>query len=386
MQRQRSIPELDTIFSLEAIATEYEQRFGAAPFNLSHWDPSEHAERILGQYLQFPLAPQLMSYLYSDELSLERPVLERLGLPTEDVDCQIVPNGTVAILFAIARLKALGIRKLVVLCPAYFPVFYACDLLEVPYVRLYLSRRAGSWEMPLDELRGIIQEPSTALWVTNPIYCTGRYLGLHEIALVNELLAARIPVVVDECLALAGREIGRGLKWDPNLFCLYSPHKAVCVNAVKFAVVSFHSSHTRFFIDWSNVIIGGLAASNYAAVQHFLSPNFLTFQSALLEYIAAQRVAVEGLVGRYTGVFDIDSASEGYFMTCYAPRVPSMAGNDAFVKELAFQTGALVIPGWRNHFPDCVGFCFRINLARGCPQFMGALGRTLSHLSQLRAR
>lgn len=374
-----SIRELEAITWLDEIAADYQRQCGASPFNLSHWDPSPETVRALVGSLRLPVSSDELSYLYSYELPILPNILQRIGFETEQRACLVVPNGTTAILFAATWLKSLSIERVLVLCPSYFPVFYACDLAHIECVRVYMDRTGRQWRLPTNAITDRLG-PRTAVWITNPVYCTGAYLSQRDGQFVDSLLSDGVATVVDECLALNGREIGPCLSSDAASFLgLYSPHKAVCMNAVKFAALVFNSCYERFFSEWVDVLSGGLGASSHVAALHFIGNNFRDFQVSFLSHIARIRDEVQKVVGAHKAL-ELDSASEGYFLSCYAPSVDAQA-DEGFVRALAFGTGALVIPGSRNHFPPQAGFNFRINLARAGPQFSSALRRTAAYLN-----
>src|SRR5688572_9357619 len=124
--RLEAIPELEQLSALDDISANYAKEFGSPPFNLSHWDSSEHTTRVLLPELQLPLLPSAAPYLYPYNLSGHSDVIERLGLSHPLKHCTFTPNGTSAILFAVWWLKAIGVSRIIVLCPSYFPVFHDC--------------------------------------------------------------------------------------------------------------------------------------------------------------------------------------------------------------------------------------------------------------------
>lgn len=378
----KTIPELDDLSMLEDLAAEYSAAYGSRPFNLSHWDPSDETVRALLGHLELPAPPPAAPYIYSYELDLQTQVVQALGLTPANRDCLFVPNGTTAVLFAVSWLRAVGVKRVVVLCPSYFPVFHAAELVGLSCVRVGMARTTAGWELPRDAVSvELASSPSTALWVTNPVYCTGVYLGPGDAAFLNELLDQGCVVVADECLALSGRELGASIHPGPGFVGLYSPHKAVCMNAVKFAAVVFDDCFVRFFTDWADVLVGGLGASSYLAIVHFLSQNFALYQRAFLDRVGRAHEAVAAIISSHEPDIYLDADVHGYFATCYAPRTREDGRRREFLREFVFRTGAMVIPGARNHFPSDTGFNFRLNLARACPQFFAALHRAMAYLA-----
>jgi aspartate/methionine/tyrosine aminotransferase len=374
------IPELDELSALDELAEDYRRHHGCEPYNLSHWDPSELSVRFFLQHLVLPPPPAPAQYIYPYELELGADVIRRLGISPDARDCLLVPNGTSAILFAVWWLRARGINHVIVLCPSYFPVFHACKMLGLKVTYVYMQRERTGWHLPADEvLRALSRAPKTAVWMTNPVYCAGVYMGESEANFINSLLDRGFLVVADECLSINGRELSRLIRPNENFLGLYSPHKSVCINAVKFAAIVFDVKYSKFFADWTDVLIGGLGASSHSAIMHFVGDNFGVFQEAFIRYINSVRAQVAAIVNEMGAMLELDGRVEGYFLTLYAPTV--QAGRiDEFFRDMVFGSGAIVIPGSRNHFSSATGFNFRINLARASPQFFSALRRIVVRL------
>jgi aspartate/methionine/tyrosine aminotransferase len=380
-----AIRELEEIYYLKEVTAEYKIQNGANPFELSHWDPSDQLVKALLSYLKLPPLPLAAPYIYSYYLEVQQQIVRGVGYTEPTRTCLLVQAGTSAMLLATWWVKSLNIERLIIMCPAYFPIFYLAQMLGLNHIHVYMSRDQGAWQIPKDEILSIVHgAPSnTAIWITNPVFCTGSYLSESDIEFLDSLLKSGVAVVADECLSVNGYEIGKRLIDSDRLLALYSPHKSVCLNAVKFAAIVFDVKYQLFFDDWADVLVGGLAASSHSAIHHFLSDNFLHYQSAFLESVNATRSEVIQMFSSSNSLIETDENSIGYFLTCYAPRIAGSNGNNReFLRQLVFDTGALVVPGLRNHFSPDIGFNFRINLARRCPQFFSALHRVLEFLTK----
>jgi aspartate/methionine/tyrosine aminotransferase len=383
--RDRLIHELRGLEDLEELAEEYREQYGALPFNLSHWDPSDQTSRSLLKYLTLPRQPSPMPYIYSYYTGAPREVAERLGFEWANRDCLLVHSGTSAIVLTLWWVKAMGFERLVILCPTYFPVFYLAEVMTMPYQPIFTSREQGNWSLPREGLLDLIGSGTnkTVVWVTNPIYCTGVYLSETDLKFLGSLLDSGVTIVADECLSKSGFEMSRELGGRKHFVGLYTPHKSVCLNAIKFGAVVFDRKDEEFFDSWADVFAGGLSASNHSGIFHFLhEANFSRFEMEFFNLVENARDRVTGMLNRYNGVFEVDENSVGHFMTCYVPRLSGVEGdNKRFLRRLVSDTASIVISGMRNHFNPDWGFCFRINLARACPQFYSSLGRTLNHLA-----
>lgn len=380
------IYEVEGLSYLEDIAEEYEEQNGTAPFNVSHWDPSDHTTNILLKYLRLPPPPLASPYIYSYYTGVQQQVIERLGFQAESRNCLLVHAGTNAMLLAIWWLKALNMDRVLILCPAYFPVFYDAEIMDLSYQRIYMQRDQSGWYLPQQEIMDyVLEAPSkTAVWVTNPIYCTGVYLSESDIRFLDLLLEKGVTIIADECLSKNDRELCRKLGNYERFLGIYSPHKSICLNAIKFAVITFDTRYEEFFDSWADVLAGGLSASSYSAIFHFLGDNFSHYQSVFLQHIEPVRDKVLEIMHRWAISIDADKNALGHFMTCYVPKVPAKLGADKqFLRQLVSHTGAILIPGIRNHFNPDMGFNFRINLARGCPQFYASLHRIINYLDNV---
>ena len=384
------IHELRGLEDLEELAAEYQGEFGSLPFNLSHWDPSEQVSRSLLKCLRLPKPPDAMPYIYSYYTGAPRQVAERLGFEWAGRDCLLVHSGTSAIVLTLWWVKAMGFENLIILCPTYFPVFYLAEVMSMPSQSIFTKRERGNWTLPRKDLVKLTGNPTTrtVVWVTNPIYCTGVYLSESDRQFLGSLLDNGVTIIADECLAKNGYEISRELGGRKNFIGLYTPHKSVCLNAIKFGAVVFDRKDEEFFDSWADVFTGGLSASNYSGIFHFLQEkDFSLFEGEFFKLVQNARSRVIEMVNKCDGIFELDENSVGHFMTCYAPNLKDRKGDEKeFLRRLISDTASIVIPGMMNHFNPDWGFCFRINLARACPQFYASVGRTLNYLAALCCR
>lgn len=380
---EKAILKIEGLYLAEDLAEEYENQNGMAPFNLSHWDPSDQTTRELLKYLRLPGPSIVIPYIYSYAEGQQRTLRQLDFSPPRR--CWFVNSGTIAVLLGVWWLKAQKIDRLLVLGPTYFPVFHVQTVMSLPAQCLYMQRVRGSWRLPKEEILAAINNPSlrTALWVTNPVFSTGCYLSDDDTDFLASVLTGGATLVVDECLSINGKEIGPKLAEFKQFLGLYSPHKSLCVNSTKFAAVVYDEQYEDFFHCWSDVLAGPLASSSYSAINHFLGENFSYFQHAFFTKLESVREEVLRVIHKHSGLIDTDNASIGNFITCYAPRVPGLNGNHcSFLKDLIWSTGATLIPGTRSYLDPKLGFSFRINLARACPQFYSALHRVTNYLSQ----
>jgi aspartate/methionine/tyrosine aminotransferase len=304
-------------------------------------------------------------------------VIAKLGANPENNSGVFTPSTTTSILCVLNWLKSQARHRIVVACPAYFSLFHAARRFGIATRPVYLRRSATGFQ--LGPAVGRLGKTPGVLWLTNPVYGAGVYLENDDIALVNQLLTKGWTVIADECLALSGRELVRQLGHHPNFVGIYSPHKGVCMNGVKFSAVVFHTQHQAFMERWADVWYGGLGASNSLALAHFLSANFDGYATAFTTMIGRLRTLFDTTCRQE--LVEVDPRAAGHFVSCYFPNVPARLGSSAsFLRRVVYETGGSLITGNRSRFHPTCGLSFRVNLARGGPRFAATLHRLIRHV------
>lgn len=374
-----AVAELDELEQIEAVAARYVATFGSEPLNVSHWDPSAPFAAKLTGALELDHRGDPLAYIYSYGLDSRETLLRRLGFDPERKACLVTPSGTVSILCAVNWLAARERKKFSVLGPFYFSVLHQARQLGLSVNKQFMQRRDGHYQLPADP-GWIAAPPNEAVWLTAPVYCTGTPLVEHDRQRLREFLEHGGILVADECLAASGMELGRELGEYPGFIGIYSPHKSVCLNGLKFSVIVFDREHETFFEQWADVLYGGLSLSTIVAIRHFLSDNFRLYAERFTEEVGLALAFVKQAAGRCPrGEFDRNPS--GHLVTFYLPHVIANAGNDeGFLWNLCHSSSTIVIPGLRNHFDPAVGFCFRINLALDGSQFRGGIARLFGFL------
>ena len=363
---------------LEDIEDSYAKRFGAAPFNISHWDSSNEFEKEMLGHLDIPALNSVISYRFSYQITEPDPVIIKLGGIVGMHSGLFTPSTTTSILCVLNWLKSQRKKKILVMCPSYFSLTHACRRFGLGLSRAYLKRNNGGFSLPPAN-SSIWREPSV-LWITNPVYGAGVYLSKADVLFISGLLKSGWTVVADECLALPGEELIRRLGEHKNFVSIYSPHKSICVNGIKFSVVLFNRKHLAFMERWADVWYGGLGCSSSLAIIHFLSANFDSYQSIFLRSIARQQRIVDQLCRK--PFVETDAEAKGHFVSCYFPVLSSRLGNSRmFLEKLVNSTGGSVISGNRSRFGRECGFSFRVNLARSGPNFRPTLARIIEQVT-----
>ena len=376
------IPELTTLDAIEELEQAYLDAHGCRTINVSHWDPSETFKNQIKGHLDIPLTWPTIDYLFSYttgvSVGASNGIPKSLGFSPSENGLLITPSGSVSIVCAVNWLAAMGMSQLVVLFPAYFSLLYMCKRYKVEVVEKYMRRTADGYALP--EISDGDAKKPRAIWITNPVYSTGVYLSDSDVQKLRDLMDDGWHVIADECLAIPGRELSHQLSDHPRFIGIYTPHKVICVNAVKFSAIGFDIQYQKFFNHWADVLYGCLGTSTRAGIAHFLSPNFPEYQVRFLARVDEARDFVAKICGRYPNV-ELDATSLGHFATCYFPALPSRLGDDiAFLRETVQATGGSFIPGNRNHFDPAFGFNFRINFSQDSALFRGTLVRLIDHV------
>lgn len=381
------LPEKILIDEIEAMAARWQTSAGQPPIHVSHWNPSDEFLRSLHALvtpasLFDPLrcfqTYDPMPYRHSRGLPAIASVLRKLGFSSEDASALITENGTTSISTVANWLKLHGVAEVTLLSPAYFTTAHSLRRLGIAVREVALERGAdGTYRLPA----GLDVQPGDALWLTNPIYSTGHYALEQSCDLLRQIADAGTFVVADESLALRATAIAQKLGGHKNFVGIYTPHKSICMNGMKFSAVVTHAHHQATLEDWGDVLSGGLSLSATIAVQHFISASFDEYRSAFAQLLHQTREWHIDLVRGFDGTVALDRCSEGHFIMAYLPRLAAeLRHRIDFVEEILAATGCILIPGFRSGFDERSGFCFRINLARDSGAFRDAVERLYSFL------
>lgn len=386
------LPEKILIQQIESLMSQWQAGHGIAPVNVSHWHPSH--EVLQNLQMQVPLSvldplasPQAcdpIPYRYSQGLPATDAVLRKLGFCADRVGALITENGTTSISAVANWLKLQGVTEVTLLTPYYYATSYSLLRLGLSVREVALERGAdGAYQIPAD----LDLQSHQALWITNPIYSTGLYSLEASCDLLRRIADAGAVVVADESLALRPTAIARCLGGHENFVGIYTPHKSICMNGVKFSIVVVHPRHQATLEDWAEVLSGGLSLSAAIAIQHFVTSSFDEYRESFSRLMRRMRDWHVDLVDGFDGAVELDEGSEGHFVMAYVPGLAAEVGSRVdFLAEILQQTGCMLVPGFHSGFPERSGFCFRVNLACDSEAFRHALRRLYSFLRSKSAR
>lgn len=372
---------MDDIFSIEQ---EAEQKYGVHIPNVSHWDSSIDFQKSMAQVLVLPSQSLPWNYYYSYSISKEerKQVLHHLGVQTQqlhDTMGLLLQSSTIAIVNMINLLKHFKYKKLCILQPAYFSVALCCAMLSLKYGIEQMLFINDQPQIPIDKL---ISGGYDSIWITSPIFCTGYYPDEKMLKEIKFLKSLGVTVVFDESLALPGKELVRLFSVDQKTFAIYSPHKSIAMNGIKFAVIVCDKFYEDFLEQWVDVFSGALSSSNRDAVLHYITPNYLEgCFPAYKTYINNTKKIVSNILDQYSFASMLP-ATDGHYINIFVDL--KIQGKNEFLKfhkDLVHNCLASFIPASLNGFDCNQNFGFRINLTGNILEMEGAVGRIMKYLS-----
>lgn len=375
---------IDDIFSLEKQA---EQKYHIPIPNISYWDSSPAFQKQMAKALILPESSLPWNYYYTYSISAENrnQVLRSLGIPNDHLPTVmglLLQSSTIAIVNMINLLVHHHQKRLCILQPAYFSVASCCSMLSLDYGIEQMSFTQGRPQFPLDR---ILSGGYDCVWITSPIFCTGYYPDETHMRDIAQLRSAGMTIIFDESLALPGKELIRSFPVDHKLFAIYSPHKAISINGLKFAVIVCDKRYEDFLEQWVDVFSGALGSSNRDAVFHYLAPNYIENCFPTYErYIRETKEAVERVVEQFPFVSMLPN-TEGHYVSIFTDLNVQGGSSIRNFLERTIQTSmASFIPSELNGFAPEQGFGFRVNLTGDTAELAGAVGRILQHFDALR--
>lgn len=368
---------MDEIFSIEQ---HIENKTGIQIPNVSHWNSSHTFKNTMNQVLQLPRISLPWDYYYTYSISIEdrNKVLKSLGVHSKNINsvmCLLVQSSTIAIVNMINFLVQNKRKRLCILQPAYFSVAECCSMFSMEYGFENTQFENGIPQIPVEQ---ILAGRYDCVWITSPIYCTSCYYSETQRNDIEKLKEAGLTIIFDESLSLPGREMVRFFPIDDKVFAIYSPHKSISINGLKFSAIVCSKEYDDFFEQWVDVFSGALSSSNRDAILHYISPNFLqdclpTYQ----RYISETKAIVESVVKEFPFASTIAN-SRGHYINIFTNL--QMSQNKDFYADIIQKSMASFIPGELNGFNSNNGLCFRVNLTGDALELHSAVGRILTNL------
>lgn len=375
------IPHLEGIKEIRKIEQNILLETHVPVRDISHWNSgNEYKKEILSQYKTnhpLDLGDYHYSYEYHDDIK-QRVMSQLLCTSVNKYSCVFIHNATAAICCIADYLKKHNYKKICVLEPAYFST-YSCLLsfgLEVHKMDITFDKQ-GEVELPYND---ILMQNYDAVWITSPIFSTGIYFSQKQANYLDTLTQKGVLVIIDESAASPNHILTRCLNPSDNIIAVFSPHKYLSINSVKFAIIICSASVSTYIEDWIDVFVGALPISACIAIEHYLSANFLTCLNIHNQYIEHNIKLVKELCDKYPDNY-YNGFAANYISICnkVLPYVSSL--NSLNMYEIMRQTHVSFIPGYINGFHEKWGFCYRINLTLDSNVIKNSLGRLFSYFS-----
>ncbi len=376
------INKLDDIFEYEK---RKEKEYGTTIHNVSHWDSSTNFQQIMNRVLVLPKSSMPWNYCYTYSLSKKtrKGVLKHLGVPETLLNDKMglfLPSSTLSIVNLVNLLVHKNKKKLCILHPAYFSVEHCCDMFSLNYSIEYISFVNGHAIIPIKK---ILESGYDCIWITSPIFCTSVYFDDSEIDKIIQLHKAGITVVIDESLALPDKELVRFVPIDKNIFFIYSPHKAISINGIKFSVIVCDKSYDDFLEQWVDVFSGALSSSNQDAILHYISQNYIfDCYPEYIKYIDDSKSKIEKIVAKYVFAQMLPNSCGHYITIFIETSINNTSDMISLAKDIINKCHTSIIPGELNGFNPISKFCFRVNLTGNIDQLCRDIENILNFFNQ----
>ena len=351
--------------SLSKIEQQVSLQYKTKVTNISHWDTSIQFQEEMLKELAIEDHSPPWNYMYTYSISIEerQAVMRKLGLKKKmlsDYMVLLLQSGTQAIINVANYIKLYKYKKVCILRPSYFSVSHCFDLFGIKYDYEDITFTNNTAQLPMNN---IMDKGYDCLWITSPIFSTGKFYTIQQCSDFNNLLRRGMLIISDESFSLPGCELIRYLTPCPNLLSIYCPHKAISLNSVKFSAIICSLEHEDFLEQWVDVLSGALSKSNCDAIFHFLSRNFNSCYEIYKRYICRSKNIVAEILEPYKNANIIESdKNSGQYVTVFWKGLAASIGNDLnFFSKLVSKTKASFYPGSLSGF-STETLSFRINL------------------------
>ena len=333
---------------------------GYEPMNLSFWNSGSDYKALLEKNLRLDVQADMFDYHYYFPEDVEEIIAQKLGFSAEDrkrLYFHPLTQSTLSI--AILSVLLLKMRvKLGIIAPAYFSVQNCFDDIKLPYMRFDSFMQDINAAFDADVL---LNSDCAAFFFTSPVNSCGIYFNDMVKVGIQKLLDAGKIVILDESLCINGKELCRTFGAQENLMYIYSPHKTLGIQGIKFSTLVVHK---KFYEDIDSLNDGYGGSLNYSCQQgylHFASPNFDACLAAYNNFWQENLSAVRSVLSSYPFA-TLSPEAFGHYVMIFIDR----SFDDRFVvdamKRLLKEHGYFVYPGSMQGFDAKKQFCFRINL------------------------
>ena len=375
-----TIPHLEEIKEIRKIEQKVTKETGVSVCDVSHWNSgTEYKNLILSHYKTHTFLSQSdYHYSYEFQESIKQSTLSQLiGSIPNKFSCAFIHNATAAICCIADYLKKHNYKKICVLEPLYFSICSCLTSFGLNVHKEKVILNNNEIDFPYDT---IIQKGYDAVWITSPVFSTGIYFEKTQINCMNKLSQQGILLILDESAASPNYVLTKVLHPTQNIIAIFSPHKYLTINSVKFAVIVAQQNIINYIEDWIDVFVGALPLSTCMAIEHYLSFNYRICLDVHDRYIKNNIDIIYELCTLFPDNFFNGTASN--YITIRNKNIPYINSlNELNMYQIVRHTLVSFVPGYINGFSEDWGFCYRVNLTLDSSTIKKNLGKLFSYFS-----
>jgi len=352
------------------------------PVNLSYWNSGKEYKSELQQILDYESEQNIFDYEYYLPKGTEKPVALKLGFSVDDYE-KIELDPLVQSTLAISSLVAFfSNQKMTVgiIRPAYFTVEDCCKDFKVPYK--IFDEFTQNFNESLDSKK-LLSSSCDVFWFTSPINSMSVYFSNQVVKEIQKILDAGKIVVLDESLALNGMELSRTFGAQENLIYIYSPHKTLGIQGIKFSVTVVHKKLFEEIDKIKDYYGGSLNYASQQGVAHFISKNFDDCVAFYKKFYLENKQCAIDIIQKYDFAH-VSSQIAGHYAMIFLDWAIDDETFVASMKKCMKQFGYFVFPGIMQDFNTSKRFCFRINLLLNRNDIKQGLTQVLEYLRLLK--
>jgi aspartate/methionine/tyrosine aminotransferase len=299
-------------------------------------------------------------------------------------------NGTSALNLMLRALSEMGIRRALIVTPAYFSIFNVAKLYGISIVYQHMDLLNDLSIDPAQIVATARDQMADLIILTNPIFSTGKGLSAEHVRLIVRAVADQgIWMFLDETLA--------GLPWEPNsqrpfatpnmqeaihsprFIYLWSVSKSLFLNGAKHALVLAPHEIIQKMERDADLVVGGLTAHQIAvAEQTYLKDSLEEIAQCCGQNIArftdAYDLCSAGLEGTLLQLSQVDSGFHGIAFTSISSANPVGCAREVSAAMIE-RHGISTIPIAHFGFPDFSPIGFRVNFSKNPGKLQHALVR-----------
>jgi len=310
------------------------------------------------------------------------------GVNLDPESFALCSNGTAALTLSIRCLAEQGVRRMLVLTPAYFSLFKVLDSHGITTIYMH-SDLTDEIVLDVDRILHIARHQMVdAVFITNPVFSTGLSLTPSSLRdLIKYAECTGTWLILDETLA--------GLPWHSGLqspfvthgmhealqcsrsIYIWSVSKSLFLNGLKHSLVLAPAPFVARLEKAADMIVGGLTAHQVASAEQIYSDSNMQEIYQCTRRNIAQFSATYDLCATCLSrsPLKLTSVDSGFHTITF---IPKLTANNAAVAQLLAATmirrhGISIIPLAHFGFPQFSPIGFRINLSKNSSKLYDAL-------------